>query len=322
MITVNSWEDLFKTGVKIVTEQIEPDELEIKEDMVFKVRVRGHSWDGSIDYRGAKYILELQKAINDIYLSTVQGKRLRDLSKLVTVKVKVVEGSSIFEIKLYEILKLMVGNMSSEQTTLIAICCIFSAAGYLTIRKILDYKKAIITNAQQNQLTETAINKLTGALNKSIDVIQRKDLEAPNRKLIGRLEEDDTIQFHGQTEISVKEAKKLYPRKEKSALVGGHFDDKYIITMINLEKQPIQFHLKKGDFEFKAEAELTNKDIEQIAKDLEISWKDKLDFILPLHVFIHYNNNGIFSASVQGTGDPREDAEDIDRLIRIWKKIA
>ena len=103
MITVNSWDELLSFGADCVLETVMAEELELREDLVLTIQIRGESWDGFIDYRGANYILELQKSFNRLYQELSETDvQLRNLSKFITVKVRVVEGSSLFEIKVSE----------------------------------------------------------------------------------------------------------------------------------------------------------------------------------------------------------------------------
>lgn len=330
MITIDSWDDLVETGADIIMKKIKPDEIKIRERFVFQIRIRGDSWDGSIDYRGANFILELQKAVNRVY-TELYGEEisLKSLSKLITVKVKVVEGSSLFEINIGAALSKMVGTMSSGEILLLTGMTLATVAGCYTIKKVLDYKKEKETHARQmekdekiadinKEMVAQPIDKLTSTIDKALDVIETRDLQAPTRKLVRKLAPDDMIMLPDKKEYSAKEAKKIYPRKAKAKRLSGNFDAIYTIRNIDLYKKPPEFTIENHGLEFKAGAELANDDIEQISRNLENALKSGEDFTISLHVFILYNERKIISASIVGTGEPRPKSQDINDLIQMW----
>lgn len=319
MITVNSWDELLHFGADCILEKFMAEELELREDLVLTIQIRGESWDGFIDYRGANYILELQKSFNRLYQELSEADvQLRNLSKYITVKVRVVEGSSLFEIKVSKALKQMINKLSGNQITLITVLAIFCAAGYFTMDKVLDYKRQMATQAKQGQIAIETIERLTPVLDKALDVIQKTDMEKPIRTVINRLESDDRIILPDSTELSAQEAKNRYPRKPRVPQETGIFDDAYKILSIDFEKAPPVFALYKEGLEFRAAAELSESDIDRLATDLKQALRTGDDFNVSLQLFIVYNRRGIKSASITGIGTKREDSRNIQELIRMW----
>lgn len=318
MITVNSWDELVNLSADCVLENIMAEELEFREDLLLTIQIRGESWDGFIDYRGANYILELQKSFNRLYheLSDIDVQP-RNLSKYITVKVRVVEGSSFFEINVNKALKHMINKLSGNQITLIAVLAILCATGYFTIGKVLDYKRQVETQAQPGQVAVETIEKLTPVLEKALDVIQKTDMEKPMRSVINKLESDDRIFLPDSTELSAREAKNRYPRKPRISQETGIFDDTYRILSIDFEKAPPMFALYKEGLQFRATAELSESDIDNLATDLKQALRSGDDFNVSLQLFIVYNRRGIKTAAITGIGSKRDNSQNIQELIRL-----
>lgn len=328
MITVDSWDDLLKLGTDLISEKIDPNNFEIKKDLTVEIQIRGQSWDGSIDYRGAGYILELQKAVNRIY-TEVHGDTipLRSLSKLVTVKVKVVQGSIKFNINLGQALSKMVGQMTGGQLLVFAGLTMATAVGLYTAKTVAEYKKDVAIHARQmekdealdkneKELLSKTVNELTTTINRALDVIEERDLQAPTRKLVNKLESGDMILMPDAVELTAEEAKKRYPRKPPVKAKSGIFDGTYTIRSMFLDKSPVEFSIDKDDHCFNAAAELHSSDIERLAQDFEKALKSGANLEVPLQVFVMYGKNKIISASITGVGDPRERAENIAELFQ------
>lgn len=318
---IRTWEQLLDVGVKTITREIEPGPIEFDKDLVVEIRVCGSSWDEAIDYRGARFIIDLQDAVSRTAGELLENEAsLSELRKKVTVKVKVVKGSSLFQINIGDALKAMVTTMSGTQLTLMAGLAILCAAGYFTTRKILDYKQKVLQDAEHRKLTETAISNLSATMNKALEVIREKDIQAPTRKLLNKLDHDDKILLPGEESMRPDEAKKLYPRKPRIRTESGNFDGQYLITAINMEKHPIHFKIIHDEYPFWAKAEILDEDIETISESLKTAMKNNEDFMLNLHMFVVYDERGLKSASIVSTGEPRPNAKDLSEQISKWKR--
>lgn len=118
---IRTWEQLLDIGVKTITKEIKPRLIEFDKNLAVEIRICGSSWDGAIDYRGARFIIDLQDAVVKTASELLDNEpSLQELRKKVTVKVKVVKGSSLFQINIGDALKAMVAAMSGTQLTLIA----------------------------------------------------------------------------------------------------------------------------------------------------------------------------------------------------------
>lgn len=322
MRIINSWNELLDIGVdSILKDEIFRDEFSFSRDLVLEIRVRGESWSGFIDYRGAQFVIDLQNAVNKIY-QELDGSEisLRELKKLVTVKVKVVDGSSIFQIKLDEIFKIMVANMSGNQITLIAGLSILCAAGYFTYSKVMEYKQKALQKAQEMDLTQTYITRMSDTIDKALNIIEHKDVQAPPRKLIDKLKTEDRIQLPGTESLSHEDAKALYPKKPKIRTESGDFDGRYVISAINMKKTPVQFELNLDGFDFWAKAPLDHKDIENISRSLEVSMKENKELEIDLRLYVVFNEREFKSAIIKATGPARENSQNLKDKIKIWQK--
>jgi len=302
MITVRSWDDLLKSGTDIVLNKIQAGDIELGKGLAFQIRVTGAAWNSYIDYRGASYIIELQKAVNRLYRQ-VTGSEIQThiLQKEITVKVRVVEGSSIFEIRLNDVLKGMLEKMSGKQIVLTAIVAMLVVFGYFTTTKVLEYQRDVA----QMQLSSAIAGNLASSLDKAIEIIGDQDLEKPTRSLISKLDRDDTITMPDKQELSADQARQRYPRKPPAKPTSDIFDEVYTIKSIDFDKIPPVFTIEKDGVTFRASAELPEKDIDELSKSLNATLKAGINFVAPLHVFIVYTKQGPKSASITGLGDKR-----------------
>lgn len=318
MITANSWEELLDRGLDCVIGDMQPHDIKIGNLLLF-VRICGKSWDGSIDYRGANYIIELQDAITRIYHElSEEDDSLRNVKKFVTVKMKVVDGSSLFEINVGEALGRMVEKLSGKQTTFIATVAILSAVGYFSQGKYLDYMREKENSSRQGQIAIEVIEKMRPMLERSAAIIETAELEKPARALVATLDPDDNISFPEEESLSAAQAKLRYPRKPISKPKTGIFDDTYTVTNIGLRSVLPEFTLEKDGFQFKAEAELSSSDIDKLASQLKAALTSGDELTVPLQVFIQYNKRGIKSASITSIGEKREGAKGIQDLIAMY----
>lgn len=327
MVTVQSWEDLLHYGVECVFNKIRPEDVKLSENLVFTVKISGNSWDGFIDYRGANYILELQRTVNRIYqeLSDADAP-VKNLNKTITVKVRVVDGSSVFEINFGKAVMEMVQNLSGEQIVIIVGMVVFCAGGYWTIKEILKFKRDIAHNKtviglaeQQGKTVKQITELITPLVDRAINVVEKTDAERPSRALVSRLKQDDTITFHDDVLLTANNAKQRYPRKPPTKAESGLFDDIYKINSIDFDTTPPIFTISSDGFQFRAFAELAVKDIDLLATDLKKALETGDDFNTPLQIFIVFTKTGIKTASITGIGEKREHVKSVKELIHNFK---
>jgi len=174
-----------------------------------------------------------------------------------------------------------------------------------TIKKIVEYKR-----------DKNNADRLSSVFEKALEVIDKKNLEAPSRKLIHRMGPADIIILPDTESLTAEQAKGRYPRRARAKHLTGTFDATYKIKNIDLDQIPLELTIDYDGFEFKAAAELANKDIGLITDSFENAWKAQDSLMMQLHVFIVYSDKRIISASIVGIGPPRENTGDIQELIQ------
>jgi len=327
MITVKSCEHLLHYGVECALNKIRPEDIKFNEKLVLTVKISGDSWDGFIDYRGANYILELQRTVNRIYqeLSGADAP-VKNLNKTITVKVRVVDGSSLFEINFGKAVVEMVQNLSGRQIVIIVGMVVFCASGYWTTKEIFKFKRDMAHNKtvielaeQQGKTIKQITEQIMPLVDKALNVVKKTDTEKPSRTLVSRLEQDDTITFHDDVLLTANNAKQRYPRKPPIKTESGLFDDIYKINSIDFDTTPPIFTISSDGFQFRAFAELAVKDIDLLSTDLKKALETGNDFNTPLQIFIVFRKTGIKTASITGIGKKREHARSVKKLIHSFK---
>ncbi len=335
-IVINSWDELIDAGFKSLLNEIELDKLVVNKDLSLKILIRGENWDDRIDYRGAQYIVDLQKAVSVIYKDLVDTRlSLPELNKLVTVKVRIEKGSQILDIIFGKAVEKLMDRLNGKDILIIAVVGILCSTGYHTAEKVISLRNQRLQQIeerrqrieekklqiQEKKLLLDYMKDINKTMDRALDLIERKDLEGPPRKLVGKLDENDSIQFPGQAAMSPEQAmQRLYPRKEPLRPESDLFDGNYIITQLNMEKMPVQFKLKKDEHEFWANAELSNADVDKIAKDLKAALQNKQELAMDLRLFIVYDKKKLKSATIQATGEPRKDSKRFIFLTSYWRK--
>lgn len=302
------------------------DVLELSDDLVFHIKIEGETWDGAVDYRGAKYVLALQNAVNRIYKELdPDTKSLRNLSKQVTVKVRVEDGSTELLIEMKEAIFTMISKLSGKQATLVMSLAILCATGYFTNNKILDYKKDVLILkqqelvAQEQRLTATEIAQqmtrmtetLSEPINRVISLVQSADLEKPSRQIVNAMEEDDRVQFPDRTELTKAQAKKRYPRKQRLTKEFCYCDDVWTITKIDVDVSPPVFTIHNNGVTLRAVVELLPHHISSLTDQLAEAINAGKEFQMPLRVFVTYTKREIKAATIQGIGEKRDEAVNI-----------
>lgn len=309
---INSFNELLQAGVDAIAEKIDPKDISFSDDFVIQIKIQGESWDGAIDYRGAKFIIDLQRAVirsyNEINDTDIHPRILNDL---VTVKVRVREGSSIYEILIDKFFNIVVSNMTGPEILLMFGITAACATGYLTKRLVLQHKERL---AQMNHTQELA-DRLSGTIDKALDIIERKNIDAPPKKLIGRLSENDLIQLPGREPLPPDQAKELYPKKQPPRISDGFFDDNFKVLEINTEKRPILLKLDKEGYKFWAEARIEPEDVERLSDNFKTAVNNNQDLTIDLHLYISFDDKKIKDASIQEIGPPRENTKRFSDLI-------
>jgi hypothetical protein len=252
--------------------------------------------------------LELQSALdriqNEIFDFNVPPEHR------LLIKVRHEKGSSDLTAEIGSLLKKMVGNLTTKQKTLLISLSILAVAGYFTTSKILDYKAAV---------AESAADELTKA--KLIEVIDRQhtrleESERPVRTLVHAMDAADTIKLPAFKDALTKdEAKKLYPRKARTAAKTDYVDGKYVIREISYD-DPVTVTVEKDGVVFKAGLLLAATQLDGFyseIKKLQLTPGSEVE--LELQITARYSGTGIREASIVGVGTPRDSSVTIASVM-------
>lgn len=304
---INTYEELLRFAENLIEGKSKINDAEITEGLDFEIKLKGNIWDGSIDFRIAKYILDLQKAIDTILKDAdiPIDKNTRPI-----VKFRVEKGCSLIEVKISDAVKYIMENMSGKQKTFIAIVAILSTVGYFTTSKIIDYQNKIA----EQKTNQTIINSYDHAFQEVIKKIP--DYEKPMRGLTNNLEKNDTIKSSVNGEKLTKtEIKKQYPGKSKFKAENVYIDGNYLITAIKLETGAIT--IEEGTHSYDCLSSLTNQELTDLFNKVKNAYTQKKGFTLDLRISAKYfkGSNSLKNLVIYEIGSPRKGAQSISSLL-------
>lgn len=290
---------------------LEPGECRIT------IKLQGDSWDGLVDVRVARFVVEVQKAVDRFRRECgIEGAE-RPL-----VKVKVKDGSTDIEAELIQTLQNLVTNMSPNQTFIVALSIVAGLFGYWSVKSLFE----MLDKRHQRALEKQGEDAAAQAKAKEIEVfnetikfaITKIDPERPARTLISSMNERDQIQLPGAAEsMNREQVKTIYPRKPRTNPIQLLIDDNYHVTALGLEN-PVKFTLSRGDTSFKAD--LGNKVSEDDKVAFLTKTKSAFDTGTQVRVALHIDamvgDRGIHSATIVAIGHPpREGAVDVSSIF-------
>lgn len=262
-------------------------------------RIHGEGWDDKVDYRIAKFVLDLQAAVDTIQ-SEITGYNVSREDRII-VKVQHKLGSSDLWVEVGSLLKRMTKNLTPNQKVLLISLSIMTIGGCYCTSKYLDYRKEIDAKIQDEKTKQELVHVI------AVQEARREELERPLRSLLHHLGEHDTILVPAVPDPMTKEeAKKLFPRKARSGVSLGYFDAKYVITSIDFEGDLPAVHLSLENHPLKAELKLTDPDLDRFYGDLrKLQSIHGAEVEMELQVTAKYSASGIREAEVVGIGPVR-----------------
>lgn len=315
MKTIASYKALFDYALELLVNDAAPEPLDLQDSLNFDLIVCGKSWGNFIDYRGAQYIVQMQKAVNktfsEAYLVDTE-EELKFLKEKTIIKTRLKEGSSIFQVDIVEALKVLFANMTDPQPFWFSTIAVLTIAGCYSLKKHLEIKKhTLSTNLEIEKLNTAVKQKIISLFEKACDIII--DRERPIRTLINKLDEQDTLLFSHETKpLSLKELRERYPRQQRLQTKTDYIDDTFAVRDIRYEDDGVFVMLEKGALKFKALAALNTAEIENLyAKIKEKHAAGEVPFELDLQVTAQYTPREIKAAAIIGTGAKRPQAVSI-----------
>jgi hypothetical protein len=312
MKRIQSFEELLDYSLQCYFENKIIERVQLKKGFNFTITVCGGTWDDKIDYRAAKYIIAFQDEINRIIKEYVAENtpEYNLLKKDAIIKVKVEPGSSLFTIDPENAINLILANMTSAQVFILSAVGIVGLVGYMSFNKWLQHREKILTHIEHEKTKQKLIDIFKHISEKF------ENFERPIRTLIQGMEEEDKIKLPGHKEPLTKfEAKRIYPRKERTRPFECNIDDNYLVTDIKLET-PAAVTLEKDDISFRADIYLPDEMITDFYSLLETKHKEgKLPFSMNLQVKATVSRTNIRNAIIEGLGKPRKGAQNLLEII-------
>ena len=337
---IGSYQELLDYAEECLLSMTATDTLQLNNSLNFNVKITGESWDGTIDYRLAHYIINFQRAIDQLCINL--GIELANDEKPV-IKFRVEEGCVKLIIEASKAIQAIFKNMTGNQKFMTATLALTVIAGTLTGYGVLEYKKQKETRVheltlQKNQFEhDEKMQQLTGnqdleVLKKQvekelkqqqmlIDVIETVSEKIPvytrhHKTLIANLEEGDTVTNSVDTVTrSLKVLKSEYPTKKKIKAENVYIDGKYLVTAIKIKENKVT--VEQGTHRYDCQASLTNAEIDALYQQVRAAHNKGLGVEMDFKITADYfqGSNTIKNLIIYEIGEPRNQSTTIDNLI-------
>lgn len=284
--------------------------LEADEGLSFKITIRGGDWDGLINARIARYVIELQKAFERAQREVAPGAQERQL-----VKVHLQKGSAELIAKAADILKGLTTNMDGAQQQLVAL--VFIAVGFAgyTLNSILRHIREKQREANRAKLDGAAVEALSAPLERALQII---DPEKAVRSLAKSMRSEDTIKLPSErAPLSRDEINERFPRKPRVTPVAVMIDDNYKVASIALDT-PRVLELERANVSFRAQldAQLPEEDKESFVAEVKAALESGKPLKVALRINARVGEAKVVDALIVGIGQrPRKDAESLDDIF-------
>lgn len=308
MRSINTYDDLLVYAAHCLDKTKDIEDVEIGDGLNYEIVISGKSWSGNIDYRFARYIIEIQHAINKIYRETC-GEELPDDKSKIVVKVKITDGSLKALVEINEVLKALFENMESRHKLYLGILVVTACVGvfsYNTYAEIIEKQKSLAANEKQFARMERMFDKIADRL---------PDAEKPMRALVAKLNDTDTIKLPGyEKALSVEQAKDAYPRKPRSKIHNSYIDGLYIIKAIKFE-DPVRITVEQGAHRFECLVSLNDDDLAILYEKAKGLHAGGGEFEMDLKINAKHTDKEIKEATVYGLGEKRVQAKQLAAIM-------
>lgn len=298
--------------------------FEVDDSFDVRIKLEGEQWDGSINYKIANFVIELQDKLIKIY-NELNGKRLTtaslNLHKNLIINVKVKPGCTeiiVFFKKLGEGLISAMQNMQSEHV-LFAILGTALIAG--TTYTIVSLKKASVEKAKKIEDEETKRKFL-----ETTEQIVKAAVSAPYmRYLATSMKKEDKMHI-GSSIYTKKQAIERFKAEDNThpEILPETFyvDDRYGISDASFEKNTITIVLNGKKLKNVTTQYLTKEDkdkLYKIYKDADIAGK------IPycnMQVSVEFAGGEVTSSAIFAIGEKRQSAITLAKAFTLAKKTA
>ncbi len=314
MPKITTYEELLKFSEDLIEGKTQIEDIEITDGLDFTIKLKGRIWDGAIDFRIAKYVVDFQKSVDAIVRNAgiIVDKKTRPV-----VKFRVEEGCSVIEVKISEAVRHIVKNMTGGQITFVAVIAILSAVGYFTSSSVLEYKAKMLEYKAKELVQQNSQAIIKNYAQAFDEVVQKiPTYEKPIRRLTSNLEKNDTIEssITGK-ELTRAEVKKAYPDKSRVKAENVYIDGNYLITAIKLETGAIT--IEEGNHKFDCQSSLTDEELTDLFNKVQQAYSQKRGFRLDLKITAKYfkGSNSLKNLVIYEIGPPRKGAQAISSLL-------
>jgi hypothetical protein len=307
-------DDILEFAVASFGKEFKIGDFEISDDFNIQITIDGDTWDGLIDYRVARYILELQHDIFTIYNNTFNTNlslrsSLEDVKGLL-IKASVDKGCTKIWVLLKETINNKVSVMTGPQRLLFLALVAALTTGYLAFK---DYNHRLIEISKNTQDAQTKreIFELGG---KAL-VVAEKSTSAL-RYIASQAKVQDSIEFtaFGKT-VEKDKIQDILPQERKRTEQAYRVDGQYKLLSINIEKQ--ESTIRQGGKSFSVSTKLLPVPDKTRLHD-EGAKADLGDYVpeLDLQVSIVVVDGAISEGYIHGFGPKREHTVQLSDVLR------
>ena len=301
-------------------------EIEGLEELRVQIRIEGSRWGGFMNQTTAKFLLKLEESLEMIYsevglpipsdgiikmrisegswFSEIDFSNLADfLNKMEPKKIAYVAGAVSVALCVYQLPEII------EKTTAVQVAQIEADSK----GKVLDAR------VEEEKIEAQTIEKVVSLLAPVQE--QTRELQAPMRSILKKLDKADAIQISGMDVVKSKE-KFTEIRIEKGVRNKAEkprVDLLYIVEGISTVKgKKWKANIRWGEVHFTATIDLDIVDLSAFLKIYEQANPDS-DLTQNLHVNLKVSGGEIREASIIGLGKPRDGAISLDEAMKADK---
>lgn len=279
-----------------------------------RIFLKGDRWSGVVDRPVAQFLLDLDKRVKEELLK--QGVEVPDDGHgFVVLRLK--EGSLLAFLEFSPDLLEQITLWSHESKMLLAgtVLIAFGVWQGSQIFRTIEERKQMAIEAETEagrsrerlEMEKLRIEERSQVLSQLTGLIENKTaIQAPLRKLVGKMAPGDVIAFPGETEPVKKEVATaaLARRSTRSKARTYYIDQVYTIQSLDTAPGKWSIGLHYAGKSFKAKLKITDKEVADLLKQYEEAHEKGSDVAVPLQVTAAMSASTI-SGEVIGVGPPR-----------------
>lgn len=244
MQRIETIDDVLMFALESLDEEWSIADFEVSDRFDLKIKLEGDQWDGAINYKIAKFILQLQHDILRIN-NEITGERITLKSKKselqnLIISVRVDKGCTEIIASMGELIKKVAPLVEKKHVApMIVALAVVASTTYLGTEYLERSKEiAVLDNdlAKQKVFLDT--------VNKSLVTVEKQSEFM--YQIVKHMDSNDKIIIH-DAEMSQQEAlSRFRPKnmdKETDNADTYYIDDRYRVTTVGIEKQELQLQI-------------------------------------------------------------------------------